>query len=115
VGEDPVVAVDAVLSCNAELALTLDLFEAEYAKTDSANRRDDCKTLATLPNFKTCLDSFTTNLLVNQDNDELKEYVTCYKACFTNSDSIELAKICADGAADSTCETEKAACSAVIF
>ncbi len=36
-----VAAVEEVLSCNAELAKTLDLFEAEYAKAE-VDRSADC-------------------------------------------------------------------------
>ncbi len=45
----------------------------------------------------------------------MTEYVACYESSFTDSDIIEEAKTCADGATGSTCATEKKACSDVIF
>ena len=52
---------------------------------------------------------------MEQNNADLTAYVSCYETCFTESANFSEAEICAAGAVDSTCETEKAACSAVIF
>jgi hypothetical protein len=86
VGVAEVVAVDAVaevLSCNDELALTLDKFEDEITEEDADKRSVECDTLDSLEDYKTCLDSFTTTVKVNQDNTPLRNYVTCYKKCYT--------------------------------
>ena len=62
------------------------------------------------------MDSFTTDEFVGEDNADLIAYVNCYIGCFEDSgNTIQQAKDCAAGAAGSTCATEKAACSAVIF
>jgi hypothetical protein len=63
------------------------LFEAECAK-DREDRNNDCLFLDSLTDYKTCLEIFASNDLVNQDNVALTEYVTCYKYCFTISENI---------------------------
>jgi hypothetical protein len=78
-----VAAVEEVLSCNDELVLTLEKFEDEILIEDADDRSEECDTLDSLEDYKTCLDSFTTTVLVNQDNIPLTEYVTCYKKCYT--------------------------------
>jgi hypothetical protein len=61
----------------------LDLFEDEIIIEGADNRSDECDTLDSLEDYKTCFDSFTTTDLVNQANTPLKNYVTCYKKCYT--------------------------------
>ena len=76
-------AVEAYTGCNSLLAYYTDLFETEIAKTDSTDRSADCKTLDTLADYKTCLDSFTTLSTADKTNTDLVAYVNCYSECYT--------------------------------